>query len=480
MITRAAVPSLALAVGLTAAALGGALLVQHTRDGWPFSLHHELADVPAAEHAGREAAPPGPTRVAIEVAPEQLEQLGVRTEVVRSETLAQPIRAVATVVPDETRVSHVHARVSGWIEELYVKSTGQSVRAGQPIAGIFSRELLASQTEYLAVLRAAASAPRSVVVQGARSRLKVFGMSEAAIEALEQRGEPRRLVTITSPRRGVVLHRGITVGTAVDPSTELVTIADLSRVWVLAEIAEADVPLVRAGVMATLSFPGSGKPPTHAAVEFLYPTLSERTRTLRVRFTIDNPDGSLRPGLYGHAELDIAPRMVLTVARDAIVDTGEEQHVFVITGPGQFEPRVVELGLRLHDRVELRSGVAEGEEIVASGVFLIDSESRLRASGGAGTGHAHGGAGSASSHASHPPDAPTTTTAKKPGPSGTSHQHDAAMPTPQAGPVAPSGSRSLEVPTTPVPPPATHSHGAIAPKPAMPVSPHAGHQGAPP
>ena len=447
MITRAAVPSLALAAGLTAVALGGALFVQHMRDGWPFSLHHGLADEPAAELAGRTAAPPGPTRVAIAVAPERLAALGVRTEVVRAETLAQPIRAGATVVPDETRVSHVHARVSGWIEELYVKTTGQSVRAGQKIAGIFSRELLASQTEYLAVRRAAASAPRSVVVQGARSRLKVLGMSDTAIEALDERGEPRRLVTITSPRRGVLLHRGITVGTAVDPSTELVTIADLSRVWVLAEIAEADVPLVKQGVMATLSFPGSGKPPVQAAVEFLYPTLSERTRTLRVRFTIDNPDGALRPGLYGHAELDIAPRMVLTVARDAIVDTGEDQYVFAVIGPGQFEPRAVELGLRLHDRVEVLSGLHEGEEIVASGVFLIDSESRLRASGGAGTGHAHGDAGApgASPNASQAPDAATATTVAKPGPTAASRSSDGSTITP-----------------------------------AKNADPHAGHQGAPP
>lgn len=447
MITRAAVPSLALASGLTAVALGGALFVQHMRDGWPFSLHHGMTDEPIAERASSEVPPPGPTRVAIEVAPERLDLLGVRTEVVRTETLAQPIRAVATVVPDETRVSHVHARVSGWIEELYVKSTGQSVRTGQKIAGIFSRELLASQTEYLAVRRAAASAPRSVVVQGARSRLKVLGMSDTAIEALDERGEPRRLVTITSPRRGVLLHRGITVGTAVDPSTELVTIADLSRVWVLAEIAEADVPLVKQGVMATLSFPGSGKPPVQAAVEFLYPTLSERTRTLRVRFTIDNPDGALRPGLYGHAELDITPRMVLTVARDAIVDTGEDQYVFVVTGPGQFEPRAVELGLRLHDRVEVRSGLGEGEEIVASGVFLIDSESRLRASGGAGTGHAHGAAEppGATSYAPQTPDAAAATTVTKPGPTATSRSPDQSTSTP-----------------------------------AKPASLHSGHQGAPP
>lgn len=397
--------SLALAVVITAATLSTGLFVQHTRHGWPFSLHHGLgargAPSEHAEHA-EHAEPIGPTRVAIEVAPDRLDRLGIRTEQVRSEELSRPVRAVATVVPDETQVSHVHARVSGWIEKLHVRATGATVRAGQPIAGIFSRELLASQTEYLAVRRAAANAPKSAVLAGARSRLAVLGMSEEAIQALEQRGEPRRLVTITSPRRGVVLHRGITVGTAVDPSTELVTIADLSRVWVFAEIPEADVPLVTKGAMAALEFPASGKPPVHAPVEFLYPTLSETTRTLRVRFTVDNPDGALRPGIFGHADLHITPRTVLTVGRDAVVDTGAEQHVFVVIGPGRFEPRTVELGLRLHDRVEVRTGLKEGETVVASGVFLLDSESRLRASGGAGTGHAHGGPAPADSPGAPP------------------------------------------------------------------------------
>ncbi|MBL9100937.1 MAG: efflux RND transporter periplasmic adaptor subunit [Myxococcales bacterium] len=387
---------------ITAATLSTGLFVQHTRHGWPFSLHHGLGARGAPSEHAEHAEPIGPTRVAIEVAPDRLDRLGIRTEQVRSEELSRPVRAVATVVPDETQVSHVHARVSGWIEKLHVRATGATVRAGQPIAGIFSRELLASQTEYLAVRRAAANAPKSAVLAGARSRLAVLGMSEEAIQGLEQRGEPRRLVTITSPRRGVVLHRGITVGTAVDPSTELVTIADLSRVWVFAEIPEADVPLVTKGTMAALEFPASGKPPIHAPVEFLYPTLSETTRTLRVRFTVDNPDGALRPGIFGHADMHITPRTVLTVGRDAVVDTGAEQHVFIVIGPGRFEPRTVELGLRLHDRVEVRTGLEEGETVVASGVFLLDSESRLRASGGAGTGHAHGGPAPADSPGAPP------------------------------------------------------------------------------
>jgi Cu(I)/Ag(I) efflux system membrane fusion protein len=317
----------------------------------------------------------------------------VRTEPARFETLSKPIRAVATVVTDESRVSHVHTRVAGWIEELYVDTTGQKVRAGEPLAGIFSQELLSSQTEYLSALRAANSGgPRSAVGEAARARLKVFGMTEAEILELEKRREPMRLTTVVAPRTGVVFHRGISVGTAVDPSTEIVIVADLSRVWVLAEVPEGDIPDVRRGARARLEFPASGRVPFEARVDFLYPTLTERTRTLRVRFVVDNPDGTLRPGLYGTAEFDVGPRRALTVPRDAVVDTGLEQHVFVAIGPGGFVPRTVELGVRLAERVEVREGLGEGEVVVASGAFLIDSESRLRASG-AGGAHAGHGAG---------------------------------------------------------------------------------------
>jgi Cu(I)/Ag(I) efflux system membrane fusion protein len=372
----------------------GLLVIQHLRHGWPFSLHHAVGQPASSAHiAARDAGSVAPThpRAEVEIAQAQLDAIGVRIEKVLQETISQPIRTVATVVPDESRVSHVHTRVSGWIEKLYVNTTGERVRAGQELAGIFSQELLSSQTEYLAARRATAVGPHSAVVDGARSRLKVLGMTDGEIRSIEEAGQPRRLVTVTAPRAGVVLHRGISVGTAVDPSTEIVTVADLSRVWVFAEVPEGDIPSVRVGTPARLEFPASGREPFDAPVEFLYPTLSERTRTLRVRFAANNPGGSLRPGIYGNATFQVEPRPALTVPRDAVVDTGSAQHVFVVSGERRFLPRSVKLGSRFGERVEIREGLAAGEPIVASGVFLIDSESRLRASGG-GTGHAHSSA----------------------------------------------------------------------------------------
>lgn len=366
------------------------MVVQDQRHGWPFSRHMAQPSPAHPNSHASAAARSAATRVPIEIPAQQIEALGVQFEPVELRPLANPVRAVATVVADESRISHVHTRVAGWLEDLYVNTTGQKVRAGQPIAAVFSQELYSSQNEYLSALLGARNGPASAVLAAARTRLKVLGMSDAEIGQIEKTGEARRLVTVTAPRDGIVLNRGVSAGTAVDPSTEILTIADLSRVWVIAELAEADVAQVRTGTSATLSFPMSSREPFSAKVEFIYPTLTERTRTVRVRLPVPNPDGALRPGMYGSAEFPPVARDALTVARDAVIDTGESQHVFVHTSENVLEPRQVKVGARLADRVEILQGLTPGDHVVTTGVFLIDSESRLRASGG--TGHSgHGG-----------------------------------------------------------------------------------------
>jgi len=374
----------------TAALFAGALWVQHAREAWPFATNSQaVAPLTSSEMPPAVGTTSTHDRVPVDVNAATVQELGIRVEVVGREALTQEARAVATVVPDESRISHVHTRVPGWVEQLDVNTTGEIVTAGQPLARIFSQELLSSQTEYLAARRTtAASGIASAVIASGRTRLTVLGMTPAEVDEIEQSGEPRRLVTVVAPRSGVVVNRGITVGTSVDPSTTLLTIADLSRVWVLAEVPEANIPGIRVGTTAQLDFPASGRQPFAARVDFLYPTLTDRTRTLRVRFSAGNPTGALRPGLYGTAAFASTGQRVITVPRDAVVDTGVQQHVFVATGD-RFEPRAVTLGVQLADRVEIRSGLTEGERIVAAGVFLLDSESRLRATGGAG-GHSHG------------------------------------------------------------------------------------------
>jgi hypothetical protein len=382
---RAGTPIASAAV--TALVFVAGLWIQHARSGWPFD---RPAAPPRVESMAGMAATTGANphnRVPVDAAAAR--SLDIRLETVGRGSLSQTVRAVATVVPDESRISMVHTRVAGWIEQLDVNTTGEEVRAGEPLAHVFSQELLSSQTEYLAARQnTAASGITSSVIASGRTRLGVLGMTPEEIDAIEQTGEPKRLVTVVAPRSGVVVNRGVTVGTSVDPSTTLLTIADLSRVWVLAEVPEASIPAVRVGTSAQLDFPASGRPPFTARVEFVYPTLTERTRTLRIRLSAANPGGALRPGLYGTAAFESAGQHVITVPRDAVVDTGLQQHVFVVTGD-QFEPRPVVVGAQLADRVEIREGLEEGEQIVAAGVFLLDSESRLRATGGAG-GHNHG------------------------------------------------------------------------------------------
>jgi Cu(I)/Ag(I) efflux system membrane fusion protein len=372
----------------TAVVFTAALWVQHARGTWPFD--NPASEPPAQSMIGTAATSGTDTahgRVPVDAAAAR--SLDIRLETAGREVLTQTIRAVAIVAPDESRISHVHTRVAGWVEQLFVNTTGEVVRAGQPLARIFSQELFSSQVEYLSARQNAATwGITTAVVASGRTRLSVLGMSPAEIDAIEQSGEPRRLVTVVAPRSGVVVNRGVTVGASVDPSTTLLTIADLSRVWVLAEVPEANIAALRAGAPAQLEFPASGRPPARARVEFLYPTLTEGTRTLRVRFSVANPGGVLRPGLFGTAMFEFAGESVITAPRSAIVDTGRQQHVFVAAG-NRFEPRAVTVGVQLADRVEIRDGLQEGEQIVVSGVFLLDSESRLRATGGTG-GHNHG------------------------------------------------------------------------------------------
>jgi len=372
---------------LTALVFTGVLWVQRTRSGWPFEPRTTSPRVESM--TGMEATTGAGAHNRVSVDAGAARSLDIRLETVGRESLTETVRAVATIVPDESRISHVHTRVAGWIEHLDVNTTGEQVRAGQPLAHIFSQELLSSQTEYLAARRnTAASGITSSVFASGRTRLGVLGMTPEEIDAIEKTGEPNRLVTVVAPRSGVVVNRGVTVGTSVDPSTTLLTIADLSRVWVMAEVPETSIPSVRVGSKALLDFPASGRPPFAVTVDFVYPTLTERTRTLRVRLSAANPGGALRPGLYGTAAFESSGQNVITVARDAVVDTGLQQHVFVAAGD-QFEPRPVVVGVQLADRVEIREGLKEGEQIVAAGVFLLDSESRLRATGGIG-GHRHG------------------------------------------------------------------------------------------
>ena len=387
--------ALAFVCGLLAAVLIGGAVFLFKDEGKTLKPASSATQQPTARRA---AAPPSRAPVALAAA--QANGIGVQVATVSKSDVIEDLTVPTTIVPDESRISHIHTRVTGWIEQLYVGNTGEVVRAGQPIAGIFSQELFASQVEYLAAR--AMSGPPSAVTDSGRARLKFFGMSDNDIRAIEKTGKPNRIVTLYTPRSGVLAHRGISAGTPVDPSTEIAIVLDLSRVWVWAEVPELASASVKKGMLAELAFGSDGKAALPARVEFIDPMLTEATRTLKVRFSLPNPKGELRPGMYGTAMFKAPARSAVMVARDAVVDTGATQYVYVVKSDGMYEPRAVRLGARLKETLEIVDGLNVGEQIVVSGVFLLDSESRLRASGGQGASHAGHGKAAAQPAASKP------------------------------------------------------------------------------
>ena len=361
----------------------------------------EVSDKPGKDSMGMEMVPVEPAETApsgdtaaaglatIRIPAYKQQMIGVETAEVGVEPFVRTIRTVGRVAADEKRMRQVHTKIAGYVETLYVNATGETVRAGQPLLSIYSPDLLASQQDYLVAAAAAkrteGSALPSVAGSGAellasaRRRLELFDMDDADIRALESTGTARRDVTLRAPVSGTVLERSVTQGQRVDPDTTLLTIADLSRVWVLAAVYEYEAPFVRTGQRAvvTLSYlPGRS---FEGRVAFVYPVLDPATRTIQVRVELDNTDGALRPDMYADVvlEADLGPR--LSVPDTAVMRTGTRDLVFVAKGDGVFEPRRVHLGLQLPAQDEVLDGLAAGERVLTSANFFVDAESKLKA-----------------------------------------------------------------------------------------------------
>lgn len=336
-----------------------------------------------AKPAAQSSLPSGMAEV--EVPTDRRQLLGVRTAEIATRPLVREIRTVGLVSADERKVRRIQSRVSGWVEELFVSFTGEPVRAGQPILAVYSPELLATQREYLLALTAARSTEGSVsrgsLLEAAHSRLRLFDVSEGQIAELGRTREPTRRVVLHSPIGGYVTVKPVLQGTYITPEMELYTVSDLTRVWIWAEVNEDEIPLLAVGQSAAidiLAAPG----PREAVVAFLQPTLSAQTRTLRVRFDLDNSDGALRPGMYATVRIAKPLGDVLALPDEAVIDTGVRRVVFVEVKPGTFQPREVTLGRKGEGQYEVLSGLTAGERVVVSAQFLLDSESRLRGAGG--------------------------------------------------------------------------------------------------
>ncbi|MBE3110228.1 MAG: efflux RND transporter periplasmic adaptor subunit, partial [Acidobacteria bacterium] len=294
-----------------------------------------------------------------------------------------------TVGADESRIRHVHTKIAGWVEKLWVNFTGQLVRQGDPLLSIYSRELLSSQEELLRAKDAAARFAKSDIpevrmggddlVQAARRRLQLFDVPDSLIAELERTGTPQRTVTLPAPVSGFVTTKATFEGQQVEPGMELFTITDLSVVWIEADLYEYEARAIRLGQAGRLTLPYDTGRALRGRITYIYPTVNPETRTLRVRFEFANPGFSLKPAMFADVELDVDSGPGLVVPDSAVIDTGERQVVFVAKGDGRFEPRLVQVGARSGGKAQVLTGLAQGDQVVIRANFLLDSESQLRA-----------------------------------------------------------------------------------------------------
>ena len=313
----------------------------------------------------------------VKLTPERQQLIGVQTGIATKQSIGRSVRTVGRVAVDETRLHTITTKFDGYIEKLYVNYTGKEVRKGQPLFSIYSPELLATQQEYLLAVRAAKQAP--LLLESARRRLQLWDISASDIRELERTGTARKSLTIASPANGYVLSKTAVEGVRVTAGEPMFQIADLDRLWIVADVYESELATVRPGSTATITLsylPGrtfTGK------VTFIAPTVDPMTRTAKVRVEVDNRDSALKPEMFADVVIQEPSRDVVVVPESAVLVTGSRSIVFIVKDDGTFEPREVETGVKKDRVTEIRRGVEAGEKVATQANFLIDSESRLKA-----------------------------------------------------------------------------------------------------
>jgi RND family efflux transporter MFP subunit len=340
--------------------------------------------VPVYEEVGEEA--PG----TIKVSPNTIQSMGVRTAKVEVRPLSRLTLTVGRVTFNERNLAVITTKVDGWVDRLFVNATGDPVRKGRALLTIYSPELVSAQEEYLLAqrnLKAMQSSPVKEMAAGARRlaaaarrRLAYFDISAAQIDALEHTGRVRKHLTLFSPANGIVTKRLVTQGMYVKAGMPLLEVADLTTIWVDADIYQYELPWIKVGQPVTMTLdylPGETFP---GKIDYLYPYLQEATRTAKVRLRFPNPQLKLKPEMFAQVKIESpVTHSAVVVPADAVIDTGLKQHVFIALGQGRFEPREVKLGVLGNDgRREVLSGLKGGEDVVVSAQFMLDSESRFR------------------------------------------------------------------------------------------------------
>lgn len=381
---------------------------QYARAAWPFaraSAHrshesHEESPTPLAAndpHAGMDmsmaepagSVPRGYATVTVE--PSRQSALQLASAPVEESEFTRVVRSVGVVTLDETRSAHVHSKVRGWIDGIFVDFVGRKVKAGEPLCSIYSQEVYSAEIEFLSILsRGANSAGSDPLLDAARRRLSLWDVPKSEVDRLETSREPRRTFPLLAPRAGVVVSKEAVQGMYVDSALELYTLSDLSRLWVLVDVYEVDVPYVHVGDHAALTIEGISAS-VDSKVAFLAPAIDEATRTRKVRFELDNTDGRLLPGAFASAEMTLSMGRGLAVPESAVIRTGARSIVFVSHGAEgeHLQPREVTLGPLVGDRYRVQAGLSAGERVATGAQFLLDSESRLRATSGPAGAHVH-------------------------------------------------------------------------------------------
>ena len=342
----------------------------------------------------------------VQIDPVTIQNIGVKTMVVEKQPLKRTVRAVGRVDYDETRIMDVNSKIAGWVEELYVDYTGQWVEKGQPLLALYSPELVAAQEEYLTALdyaermrdgamRDAAQNAEDLLV-AARQRLLYWDISTGQIAELEKTRQVGRAMPILAPRSGIVTHKDVLEGAYIGSGQHLYRIADLSVVWIYADVYEYEMPWVSKGQRAEVSLSYLPGEQFGGKVDYIFPFMNEKTRTVQVRMIFDNADGALKPDMY--ADVVIRPevgREGIVIPVQAVIHSGTRRVVVMAHGDGRFEPREIHTGVETEDGYEVMHGLNPGERIVTSAQFLIDSESNLKAAlaGMRGDVGGHGGHG---------------------------------------------------------------------------------------
>lgn len=327
----------------------------------------------------------------VKIDPVTVQNMGVRTAIATQTSLSQDIRAMGRVTYDEEHITRLHPKIEGWVEKLFIDKTGTTVKKDAMLLSVYSPQLVTSAQEYLIALKSLKTLENSPfedirfgakqMAQSARERLEFLDVPEHQINALEQTGIIKKNIHIHSPFNGVVINIGAREGQHVSPETELYMLADLSKVWVFADVFESDLPWVNVGDTVDMTLTGIPGKTFKGTLSYIYPYAEAKTRSIKVRLVFDNTDLLLKPDMFANVTIHTKlQHHAITIPSEAIVRSGDRDEVFVVREQGKFEPRTVSVGLSSEGLTQIIDGINVGDEVVTSSQFLIDSESKLRES----------------------------------------------------------------------------------------------------